>query len=118
MTSPNQKGYTSSQRVTSLLSHVFTFLQSTGPKKQVLDFPLLQEVKEKPTRPVSVPPTLLPTALWLVQCLLVAADVLTDQGSADVTKGSVCFEMLPTSEVPGDVTKMQCQDHEPLKKHV
>lgn len=77
--------------------------------------------KEKPTWPrwpASVPPTLLPAALWLVLCLLVAADSLTDQGSADVTKGSVCFKVLPISEVPGDVTKRQCQDHEPLEKKI
>lgn len=76
-------------------------------------------MKEKPTWPLwpaSASPTLLIAALWLVLCLLVAADSRTDQGSADVTKGSVCFKMLPISEVPGDVTNRQCQDHEPLEK--
>lgn len=57
---------------------------------------------------MSVPPTLL-LPLGLALCLLVVADILTDQGFVDVTKESVCFKMLLISEVPRNVTKKQCQ---------
>lgn len=112
--------YPSSQRVTSLLNCEFTFLKNTWPKKQVLDFPLLKRKKRKsPHSPAGrhlfhPPSFLLPLGLAL--CLLVVADVLTDQGFVDVTKESVCFKMLLIFEVPRKVTKKQCQGHEPFFK--